>query len=310
MRVLMVVLICGSLCGGADSRFAQVGNLRLQYTDWGGRGEVLLFIPGGCDTAFVFGDIAPKLAGRFRVLGLTPRGCGASERPDSGYGMTSQVSDILGFLDALGIERATLIGHSSGGGKITKFAQSNPERVGRLIYLDTVYRYVAPGLEEKMDAAIAKATTDTPPDSLERRKRRFRMWELGAWSAAIEQHFEETFKAGPARNLWQEVNRDMEAGVYFDTRIAHPALMIFAMDTDRDRARQLGPEVARELKPLIDATERERRREIRSFRANGKHVRIVEMRHTAHYCFVERPDAVVRAMEAFLSPAAYNPLAR
>src|SRR5438045_7454287 len=135
-----------------ESRFVSIGGLRLQYVDWGGHGESLIFIPGGCDTAFVFGDIASRLAQHFRVLGLTARGCGASDRPAGGYGMPHQIGDILGFMDALGIQRCTLVGHSSGGGKITQFAHSYPDRVNRLVYLDTIYGYIAPGLEAKIDA--------------------------------------------------------------------------------------------------------------------------------------------------------------
>ncbi len=303
--------LAGALHASVESSYVRVGGLRLQYVDWGGDGEPLLFIPGGCDTPFVFGDVASRLAGRFRVVGLTARGCGASDRPVSGYGMDRQIADILGFMDALGIQRATLIGHSSGGGKITRFAQRHPGRVRRLVYLDTVFRYVAPGLEEKIDAEIAKAIGGNPMDSPEKWKRSARLWELGAWSPAMDRNFEEIFRVQPDGRLmerhaapasWRsDVSRDMEAGLYFDTRVAHPALMIFAMDTDRARARQFSAQARRDLAPLIEATEAERRNEIRRFRSNGSHVQVVEMRHAAHYCFVQRPGAISRLITAFLS---------
>ena len=106
----------------------------------------------------------------------------------------------------------------------------------------------------------------------------------------------------PSPSRWsKEVTSDMEAGLYFDTRISHPALMIFAMDTDRDRAKQFDRATLRELQPLIEQTEKKRREEIEAFRANGSNVRIVEMRHTAHYCFVPRPKTVIQLMNPFLS---------
>ena len=308
--VLVYSLLASSSQVGVESRFVSVGDLRLQYTDWGGVGEPLIFIPGGCDTAFVFGDVAPRLATHFRVVGLTARGCGASDRPASGYGMENQIGDIVGLMDALSMERATLIGHSSGGGKITQLAQKYPGRVHRLVYLDTVFRYVAPGLEEKINAGIARAVGGKSMDSLDRWKRTARMWELGAWSSAMDRHLEEIltigsdgrlrFRHAAPANWRQEVNRDMEADLYFDTRIVHPALMIFAMDTDRDRAKQLDRQVRSELSPLIDATEERRRAEIRAFRANGNHIRVVELRHTAHYCFVQRPAEVSGLILSFL----------
>ena len=52
----------------ATSAFVVVNGVRLHYVDWGGRGPWLLFIPGGCDTAFVFGDIAPALTSTHHVV--------------------------------------------------------------------------------------------------------------------------------------------------------------------------------------------------------------------------------------------------
>jgi hypothetical protein len=78
-----------------ESHFVSIGGLRLQYVDWGGTGKTLIFIPGGCDTAFAFGDVASRLALHFRVLGLTPRGCDASDRPATGYDMAHQIGTFL-----------------------------------------------------------------------------------------------------------------------------------------------------------------------------------------------------------------------
>ena len=98
---------------------------------------------------------------------------------------------------------------------------------------------------------------------------------------------------------------DMKAGTYVQTRIIHPALMIFAMDTDGDRIRNFPAALKRALTPLVEDTQRRRKQEIAAFAANGRHVRIVRLRHTGHYCFVHRTDRVVRLMEDFLAvPAA------
>jgi non-heme chloroperoxidase len=296
------------------SKFVEVKGVRLQYLDWGGRGGVLLFIPGGCDTPYVFGDLAPAFVDRFRVFGLTARGCGASDRPDTGYDMETQISDLVRFMDALNIQTATLASHSMGGGWITQFARRHPQRVNKLIYFDTVYRYVAPRLEEIIGAAIERSVGGKSMDSVQLWKRTSKKWELGAWSPSMEQNLKEIVKILPDGRLqyrypspsgWRkEVTSDMEAGLCFDTRISHPALMILAMDTDRDRAKQFDRATFQELQPLIRQTEQKRREEIEAFRANGPHVRIVEMRHTAHYCFVQKPNAVTRLMNSFLSKAA------
>ena len=149
------------------SRIISGLGIQLHYLDWGGSGEALVLVPGGCETGYVFGDIAPALTDRFRVLSLTQRGCGSSGRPTDGYDLDTQLREMAGFLDALSIKAATFAGHSSGGGKITRLARLYPSRVSRLVYFDTVYSFIAPGIEEKMGAAIIKQIGGSPEESFE-----------------------------------------------------------------------------------------------------------------------------------------------
>src|SRR6185436_19717928 len=53
-------------------------DLRLEVLDWGGSGRAVVLLAGGGDTAHVFDDFAPKLAGYFHVYGITRRGFGES----------------------------------------------------------------------------------------------------------------------------------------------------------------------------------------------------------------------------------------
>src|SRR6266436_870644 len=65
--------------------FTTANNVRLHYLDWGGAGETLLFLHGMGDTPHSYDDLAPKFTNQFRVLGLTRRGHGQSEIPETGY---------------------------------------------------------------------------------------------------------------------------------------------------------------------------------------------------------------------------------
>jgi len=121
------------------SAFITVNGVKLHYLDWGGTGEALLFLHGMGGTAHHYDDFAPRFTNQFRVLGLTRRGHGESEMPETGYDAATLVEDVRQFLDALKIQRAVLAGHSFAGDELTRFAVVHPERVIKLIYFDSAY---------------------------------------------------------------------------------------------------------------------------------------------------------------------------
>ena len=78
----------------------------------------------------------PALAKRFRVLAPDMVGFGYTERPAGvQYNMDTWVSHIIGFMDAMGIERAHVVGNSFGGGLALALAIRAPERVNRLVLM-------------------------------------------------------------------------------------------------------------------------------------------------------------------------------
>lgn len=121
------------------SDFVTVNGVRLHYLDWGGSGEAIVFLHGFPGSAHNFDEMAPKFADKFRVLGLTRRGHGQSEKIETGYETDNLVEDVRQFLDAMKIERVNLIGFSAGGDELTRFAGLYPKRVLKLVYLDAAY---------------------------------------------------------------------------------------------------------------------------------------------------------------------------
>ena len=117
-------------------QFTSVNGVKLHFLDWGGKGDVLLFLPGLGDSVHRFDGFAPSFVDHFRVLGLTRRGQGQSEQPSSGYDTRTLVEDIREFLNRFKIARVTLIGHSIAGVEMTKFAELYPDRLAKLVYLD------------------------------------------------------------------------------------------------------------------------------------------------------------------------------
>ena len=124
------------------TRFVTVDkDVRLEVLDWGGSGRPIILLAGGGNTAHVFDDFAPKLTAHHHVYGITRRGFGAS-----GYSATDHPADRLGddvvaVIDALNLKKPILVGHSIAGVELSSIANSYPNRVGGLVYLDAAYSY-------------------------------------------------------------------------------------------------------------------------------------------------------------------------
>ena len=118
-------------------RFASVRlrtGVQLHYAEQGDRqGEPLLLLHGLGDSWYSFSRILPKLPASFHVFAIDQRGHGDSDRPASGYTMADLSDDAVAFMDAMGITRATVIGHSMGSFVAQRVAITAPERVSRLV---------------------------------------------------------------------------------------------------------------------------------------------------------------------------------
>jgi len=144
---------------GPRTGFVTVRGVRLHYVDWGGTGDPLIFLtPNGGRPERLFDALAPHFVDRFRVLGLTRRGQGDSEKPPSGYDTDSLSRDIMGFMDAMRITRANIAGHSIAGAEMTHLAATFPDRVRTLVYLDAANDYA------QLSVISAEAKLEPPSD--------------------------------------------------------------------------------------------------------------------------------------------------
>ena len=116
----------------------------LEVIDWGGSGPPLVFLAGLGNTAHVFDNIAPKFVPEYHAYGITRRGFGASSSPipnDSNYSADQLGDDVLKVIDALGLKKPVLIGHSIAGEELSSIGSRFPDKVAGLIYLDAGYPY-------------------------------------------------------------------------------------------------------------------------------------------------------------------------
>ena len=118
-------------------RFGDVSlptGVRLRYAEAGpADGEPVLLLHGYTDSGYSFSPVLPHLPPSVRAFAPDQRGHGDSGRPAGGYGMADFAADAAAFLDAVGVRRATVVGHSMGSFVAQKLALDHPERVKRLV---------------------------------------------------------------------------------------------------------------------------------------------------------------------------------
>jgi 2-hydroxymuconate-semialdehyde hydrolase len=104
-----------------------------------GQGEPVLLIHGSGPGVTGWANwrlTIPALAENFRVIAPDIVGFGYTDRPANvQYNMDTWVNHIFGFMDALGIEKAHIVGNSFGGGLALAMAIRAPQRVGRLVLM-------------------------------------------------------------------------------------------------------------------------------------------------------------------------------
>src|SRR5688572_4752201 len=87
--------------------------VRLHYAERGDReGEAIIFLHGYSDSWFSFSRVLPLLSPSYHAIALTQRGHGDSDKPECCYTVDDFAADVDAFMDAVGIERATVVGHS------------------------------------------------------------------------------------------------------------------------------------------------------------------------------------------------------
>jgi len=140
----------------SESRFVESNGIRLHLLDHGGDGPALVLSHGLSANAHFFDGLAAAgLSPALRVLAVDLRGRGLSDAPDDGYSMDDHAADLLGLLDALGLDRVLLGGHSFGGLLTLFLAAAAPERVERAVVLD-VPDEVDPAVLDQIGPSLAR----------------------------------------------------------------------------------------------------------------------------------------------------------
>jgi 3-oxoadipate enol-lactonase len=244
------------------------------WVEESGAGPAVVFVHGGLGDMRLWERQAWALAARFRCVRYDLRFFGRSTGPAAGW---SQVDDLIGLLDALGIERAALVGLSMGGSLAVDAVLARPERVWALAHVAgglsglPVGAYT-PEQEAAYEAAIARGDLDAAMEI------DFAVWApLGA-----DETLRDLWRSTPdARGLPEGAGPEPEPPAHERlAEISAPTLVVAAAHDPADlRAR--GEALARSVRGA----------------------RIVEV-DSDHYLTLRRPERVTRLLDAFLCAAA------
>ena len=122
-----------------QDREVSVNGLRFHYLDWGNEGsDTILLLHGALQQGHNWDFVSLSLCTGYHVLALDARGHGDSEwAPDGDYSLDAHQRDLDGFVEALGLDRFILVGHSMGGRNAYVFASRHPTALKALTLVDT-----------------------------------------------------------------------------------------------------------------------------------------------------------------------------
>jgi len=220
---------------------AVTDSVQLEVLDWGGKGPTLILLAGMGHSAHVFDGFVHRLTPHLHVMGITRRGFGASSRPRRGFDSTTLVHDLIAVLDSLGLQKASFAGHSFAGSEMSILAARFPERVDRLIYLDSGFDYRQ--MMDRIGVATALGSPQPPPA-------RYKPWTVVDWTIYAERSSGAGFPESEVRAMFrisadgtvQEPDRDPETLRWMLdgiepaplTQIRAPTLAIYATPTSAE----------------------------------------------------------------------------
>jgi 3-oxoadipate enol-lactonase len=252
--------------------YIDVAGARL-WVEEEGRGPAVLFLHGGLGDLRLWEPEARALADRFRCIRYDLRFFGRSEGPAEEW---SSIDDAVGVLDALGVERAALVGLSLGGGLALDVALAHPERVWAVAHVAGGVSGAPLSLGEELEARYEEAEQRGDVDGMMAVD--FEIWApLG-----VDESFRELWRATPdARGLPEGARPRPRPDAHERLgEVAVPTLVVVAQHDPPD-LRSLGETVAR--------------------RVPG--ARLVEI-DSDHYLTLREPQQVVELLREFLGAAA------
>lgn len=280
-----------------DGAYLGVHGHRLHYLDEGA-GPPVLMVHGNPTWSFYYRELVKALSPSHRCIVPDHIGCGMSDKPDDDtydYTLESRIDDLEALVEHLGIERLTLVVHDWGGAIGMGWAARNPDKVERLVLLNTaafanprdqripaslwlvrntaIGSLLVRGLNAFSEGATRMAVRKR---KLPRNVKQGYVAPYASWKDRIATlRFVQDIPLGPDDKAWRALHEASDGIAQFRET---PALICWG---ERDFVFD-GPFLAEWEKRLPDA-------EVRRFPDAG------------HYVLEDERDAIIEAIEAFFA---------
>lgn len=284
-----------------NAKFVTIDGTRTRYFE-AGSGDNLVLISGGSFGSYYSADHwslnFDDLSKHFHVYAFDKLGMGYTDNPksDADYTMTAVIDHANGFLRTMGIDKATLVGHSRGALPAARIAADHPEMVKALVILPSS---TLPAEDPSVPADFYKKINDAVPPVPDRRYVR---WEPEANSYSKNHITEDFVEAMLKIALLPKVMEAKKKMVHLsdttflpDTRkkkyetldlikggrLKAPTLIVWGLN-DPSAPVKLGLDLIRLIGSVVDRT------------------RFHVINHAGHYVFREHPQEFHRLIMDFV----------
>jgi pimeloyl-ACP methyl ester carboxylesterase len=271
-------------------RYVNIERLRFHYLEWENSGPPIVLVHGTGFHAYVWKPIAQLLSQSFRVLALDQRGHGNSSKPESGYSWDHFGIDLYHFLDSLGLQQVPAVGHSAGATAVAHCAVHHPGSISKCVLIDPILFPHVPEEEVVQDSMSQRARkrrmvweSRTSMFHSYRTRSPFNTWREDILWAYIEEgtllrsdgHVELKCPSGIEAEIFEQAARLDGFGIL--PQLSIPVLLLRGENSEAFPVARA--EKATSLLP---------------------HATFKTIARTSHFVPMERPDAVERAVRAFL----------
>ena len=278
----------------AESR-VKIGELDMNYLDWGGEGTPVLALHGAASSSHWYDLVIPHLRGRCRFIAPDQRAHGKSGQPATGYDWATLAADAIGLLDRLDIQRAAVIGHSWGGGVALSLALLHPDRVTALALVEGGF------------SSGPRSQNMTWDDFKQRAAQRDIYGPKERYLGALRRHLEECWSDQLEAMLLTMVRHDPDGTVWETLTPQTHEQMLHAMWSDppaRNLAQVRCPTLfvaADRNRPGDSEWQRSRRERVAAAQATLPSAQVAWIPDTGHDIGFEKPRELADALGGFLS---------